>query len=109
MIIVPDRRTAFRFTAPLPSARQKVLAALLVLGLLPVALGRAWAQSLASRATLPSVSLDEAVALALRASPDVSRALGSVRVARAGERTASGAYLPSLDVETNAIRSTTPG
>lgn len=58
--------------------------------------------------TMPSVTLDEAVALALRASPDIVRGIGATRVAHALERSAAGAYLPTLGFETNAIRATTP-
>jgi outer membrane protein TolC len=42
--------------------------------------------------------LDQAVELALRASPLAARAVGDVSVAEAGQRAAFGAYLPTLSV-----------
>jgi outer membrane protein len=54
------------------------------------------------------VTLDEAVRRALAASPAVVRGVGEVRVARSGERVAGGAYLPSLALESNTMRATTP-
>jgi outer membrane protein len=58
--------------------------------------------------TVVSISVDEAVELALRASPEVARGIGASRVARAGERSARGAFLPSVNLESNAIRASTP-
>jgi outer membrane protein TolC len=53
-----------------------------------------------------AVTLDEAVRRALEVSPLVVRGAGAVRAARSGERVASGAYLPDLTVESNAVRAT---
>jgi outer membrane protein TolC len=55
-----------------------------------------------------TVTLDDAVRLALAASPDIVRDTGAVRTARAGERSARAAYLPTLSLESNVLRSTTP-
>ena len=54
------------------------------------------------------VSLDEAVELALRTSPDLARDTGAVRTALAAERTAHAAYLPTVSLESSILRSTTP-
>lgn len=54
-----------------------------------------------------TVTLDDAVRLALAASPDLVRDTGAVVAARAGERTARAAYLPSFSLESNVLRSTT--
>jgi outer membrane protein len=54
-------------------------------------------QQAAADGTL-SVTLDEAIALALEHSPEMTQATGSVSTARAGERTARGAYLPTLSL-----------
>jgi outer membrane protein TolC len=45
-----------------------------------------------------SVSLDQAIQLALAASPQTVRAAGDVTVAEAGQRSAFGAWLPALSV-----------
>lgn len=63
---------------------------LLVLALTP-SLGAAQQQT-----PWVSMSLEEAMARALKASPQVVQAQGSVRNATASERSAYGAYLPSL-------------
>ncbi len=49
-----------------------------------------------SDGALPSVSLEEAVRRALEVSPQVVDARGSITVAEASRRRATGAYLPSL-------------
>ena len=67
----------------------------------------------APRVTQPpavlTVSLDEAVRLALATNPDIVRDTGAVRSARAAERTARAAYLPTFSLESNLLRSTNPG
>src|SRR4051812_6331567 len=55
-----------------------------------------------------TVTLDEAIQLALAASPALARDTGAVRTAIAGERTARAAFLPTLSLESNILRSTTP-
>ncbi|WP_025413244.1 TolC family protein [Gemmatirosa kalamazoonensis] len=55
-----------------------------------------------------TVTLDEAVQLALRVSPDLARDTGAVRTAAAAERTARAAFLPTLSLESSILRSTTP-
>jgi len=55
-----------------------------------------------------TVSLDEAVQLALAANPDLVRDTGAVRAARAADRTARAAFLPTLSLESNILRSSTP-
>ena len=62
----------------------------------------------AAQAPAPAISLSEAVSRALASRPELARGTGAVRAARAAERAAVGAYLPSLAVETNAMRATTP-
>jgi outer membrane protein len=65
----------------------------------------------ASPESLPVVALvtvDEAVARALAASPIVASGRGTVRTARSLERVAVGAYLPSLSATTAATRTDTP-
>jgi outer membrane protein TolC len=77
--------------------------------LLTVAVGNALeAQAAQQDTTLLSVSIREAVELALRASPDVVRGLGAAHIARAEVRTARGAFLPNLNLESNTIRASTP-
>lgn len=56
----------------------------------------------------PTVTLDEAVRLALTANPRLARANALARGAHAGERTAAAAYLPTLALESNTIRASTP-
>ena len=56
----------------------------------------------------PAVTLDEAVRLALTANPRLARAHAIARGAHAGERTAGAAYLPTIALESNAIRASTP-
>jgi outer membrane protein TolC len=75
---------------------------------LAVVSSTATAQSAGRDSAVVAVTIDEAVELALRASPDVVRGVGATRIARADERSARGAFLPSLSLETNAIRATTP-
>lgn len=85
-----------------------------VLGVATIAVAavsvRAHAQPAIPPATAAAltVSLDDAVRLALAASPDLVRDTGAVRTARAGERSARAAYLPTLSLESNLLRSTTP-
>lgn len=54
---------------------------------------------------LPTVTLEEAIAATLRASPQMAQAMGSVRTAESAERTAMGAFLPSLSLSSGASRS----
>ncbi len=56
-----------------------------------------------------TVTIDEAVRRALAASPEVARDTGAVRVARAAERSARAAFLPTVSLESNVLRSTNPG
>ena len=62
----------------------------------------------ASEPQAPTVTLDEAVQLALIANPRLARARAAARGAHAGERTANAAYLPTLALESNTIRASTP-
>ena len=52
----------------------------------------------AASAQQRTVTLDEAIELALENSPEMTQASGAVRTARAAERTARGAYLPTLSL-----------
>jgi outer membrane protein TolC len=79
-----------------------------VSGLLCCALRAAPAQPRAATPVAAVVTLDEAVRRALAASPAVVRGVGDVRIARSGERVAGAAYLPSLALESNTMRATTP-
>jgi outer membrane protein TolC len=54
------------------------------------------------RAQTPAVTLGDAIRLATQALPGVVSARGSVRTADAQVRSASGAYLPSLNATSNA-------
>jgi len=54
--------------------------------------------------SIPVVTLPQALDLALRASPSVAQSSAAIRSARAGERAALGAYLPSLGFATAATR-----
>lgn len=56
---------------------------------------------------LPTVTLQEAVELAQRASPAVVQSAGAVRNAEAGERTALGAFLPNVSLSSGASRNST--
>jgi outer membrane protein len=89
--------------------RIRLAAALAIL----VIAGRGFAQEPVPRLpALPpavrTVTLDEAVALALAVSPDLVRDTGAVRTAQAAERTARAAFLPSFSLESSILRSTTP-
>lgn len=53
----------------------------------------------------PTLSLDEAVQAALRHSPQMAQAEGALQNAAWGERTAWGAFLPSLSFSTGGSRS----
>ncbi len=55
-------------------------------------------------AQTPAVTLDEAIRLAQHAQPSVVQAQGSARNARAQVRSATGAYLPSLNATTSGSR-----
>jgi outer membrane protein len=55
-----------------------------------------------------TVTLDDAVRLALANSPDLVRDTGAVRTAAAAERSARAAYLPTFSLESSILRSTTP-
>jgi outer membrane protein TolC len=55
----------------------------------------------APAASPPTVTLDDAVKAALEHHPQVVRAEGSVRTAAAAEKSALGAYLPTLSLSTN--------
>ncbi len=57
--------------------------------------------------TVPTVTLDEAIRMALRVNPTMVRARGQVATAAAGKRTAVGNWLPS--VSTSSGFSTQPG
>lgn len=52
--------------------------------------------TLTAEQQVPSVTLEEAVARALKASPQVAQAAGTVTTSEAAERSAFGAYLPSV-------------
>jgi outer membrane protein TolC len=54
-----------------------------------------------------TVTLEEAVALALRASPAMVQREGAVATAESGERTALGAFLPTLSLSSGTSRSST--
>ena len=66
--------------------------------LVPAALvaGLVVAGPVAGQEPEPQVTLDEAVELALRASPVVAQRQGAIRTSESAERTAFGAYLPQL-------------
>ncbi|MEX2583703.1 MAG: TolC family protein [Gemmatimonadota bacterium] len=53
-------------------------------------------------ATYPTVSLEQAMERALEHSPQLAQASGAIRGARAAERSAFGAYLPSLSLSTGS-------
>jgi outer membrane protein len=53
------------------------------------------------RAQTPTVTLEEAVALALRVQPAIIQARGDLDVAHAGRREALGGYLPSLSASSS--------
>ena len=55
--------------------------------------------------TVPTVTLDEAIRLAIRNQPSVVAARGNVDVAAAGRREAFGNWLPSLNVNSSMSRS----
>lgn len=67
------------------------------------------AQSAQAGASPPvSLTLSEAVEQAIANSPVVTRGAGNLRVAHAAQRTAAAAYLPTLSLESDAIRASTP-
>ncbi len=96
------------FADPWPTALVVPARALVLMLLLVAAPAPMMAQGGSRDTAMIAISIDEAVDLALRVSPDVVRGLGAARVARAGERSARGAFLPSINLESNAIRSSTP-
>lgn len=55
-----------------------------------------------AEAPWPSMTLEEAISRASKISPQVVQAQGSIRTAAAAERTAFGAYLPSLSVSASS-------
>ncbi|HXC24443.1 MAG TPA: TolC family protein [Gemmatimonadaceae bacterium] len=57
--------------------------------------------------SIPSVTLAEAIQLATRINPAVTQSIGQIRDARAAERAAFGAYLPTLGVASSAARGNT--
>src|SRR5205085_10017138 len=58
-----------------------------------------------ARVLAPTVTLAEALRLAAEHSPQLVQAQGSVRTARAGERTVTGSYLPTLALSSTGTRS----
>ena len=98
------RPFADRRPAP-PAAFARAFAFILLTVVAPASIE---AQGVGRDTAVTAVSIEEAVDLALRVSPEVIRGLGASRVARAGERSARGAFLPSVNLESNAIRSSTP-
>lgn len=85
-----------------------MVACSIAIALLAVPAGALGAQSSRGDSATFVLSMDQAVDLAIKASPEVVRGLGASRVARATERSARGAFLPSVDLESNAIRASTP-
>lgn len=68
----------------------------------------AWAPPVAAQETSePQVTLDEAITLALRNSPVIAQRQGAIRTAESAERTAFGAYLPSLSASAGGSLSST--
>lgn len=63
----------------------------------------------AARAQAPKITLEEAIARANRVQPGVIQAGGTVRNAEARQRTATGAFLPSLTVSGNRGESFSEG
>lgn len=61
--------------------------------------------SLAAQDPAPTVTLDEAIRLALRNQPAMIQALGDVNVAAAGRREAVGNWLPSLSASSSMSQS----
>ena len=55
-----------------------------------------------ARRPVVSVTLEEAIARALKTSPQVAQAAGTVTTSEAAERSAFGAYLPSLSANANS-------
>ncbi len=66
----------------------------------------AWlqAQQLAAVAQTPTVTLDEAIKLALKVQPAVVTASGNVDIAHAQQRQATGNWLPTLSVNSSVTR-----
>jgi outer membrane protein TolC len=59
---------------------------------------------LAQEPELPALTMEEAIEAALRHSPQMAQALGAVENAGHGQRTAWGAYLPSLSASSGGSR-----
>lgn len=77
---------------------------LLALGFLVLVLpGTGWAQQ--HEPAWVRMTLEEAIERALKQNPQVVQAAGSIRNARASERSAFGAYLPSLSATANGTLS----
>jgi outer membrane protein len=68
------------------------------------ALGAQTPEGTAPPALGPTVTLAEALRLAAERSPQIAQARGSVRTARAGERTVAGSYLPTLSLSSGGTR-----
>lgn len=85
-----------------------VIRAIALAGLTSFAADPVVAQGTGRDTVLLAVSIDEAMELALRASPDVVRGVGTSRVARAQERSARGSFIPNVTLESNALRASTP-
>jgi len=60
--------------------------------------------ALAAADSLPTISLTDALQLALRTNPAAVQSAGAIQSAIAGQRTAMGAYLPSLGVASSGTR-----
>src|SRR5690349_20499916 len=80
-----------------------------------IALIATFAVAVSARAQTPppapavlSVTLDDAVRLALANNPDLVRDIGAVRTAAAAERWARAAFLPTFSLESSVLRSSTP-
>ncbi|NMO15143.1 TolC family protein [Pyxidicoccus fallax] len=56
---------------------------------------------------LPSVTLEEAIARAVKVNPQVAQAAGTVTTSNAAERSAFGAYLPTLSANANGSLAST--
>lgn len=68
---------------------------------------RAQVEASAERPAAVSVTLEEAIARALKVNPQVAQAAGTVITSEAAERSAFGAYLPTLSANANSSLAST--
>ncbi len=101
-----DDGSKTNMSCPARAPRAQAAAIFLLLSVTPtIVAAQQQAQPVQVTAQAPGeqkITLDQAVDFALKASPTIVQSEGSIRTARSAERSAHGAFLPSLSVTTGA-------